>query len=56
MVQLLNVFHQGSGYDEALKQVYGFDQDGLDALWRQSIGISTASTTQRELELAATAG
>ena len=54
MVQLLNVFHQGSGYDEALQQVYGFDQDGLDALWRQSIGISTASTTQRKLELAAT--
>ena len=32
MVQLLNVFHQGSGYDDALKQVYGFDQDGLDSL------------------------
>jgi hypothetical protein len=56
MAQLLDVFHQGSGYDEALEQVYGFDQDGLDALWRQSIGVSTASTTQRELELAATAG
>ena len=39
MLQLLNVFHQGSGYDEALKQVYGFDQDGLDTLWRQSLGV-----------------
>jgi hypothetical protein len=42
MVQLLNVFHQGSGYDEALKQVYGFDQDGLDTLWRQSLGLKTS--------------
>jgi hypothetical protein len=30
MLQLLEVFHQGSDYDAALKQVYGFDQDGLD--------------------------
>ncbi len=41
MVQLLNVFKQGSRYDDSLKQVYGFDQDGLDALWRQSLGIKT---------------
>jgi len=39
MVQLLGVFRDGSGYDDALKQVYGFDQDGLDAAWRQSLGI-----------------
>jgi hypothetical protein len=39
MIQLLEVFHQGASYDEALKQVYGFDQDGLDSLWRQSLGI-----------------
>jgi hypothetical protein len=49
MNQLLEVFHQGSGYDEALQQVYGFDQDGLDALWRQSLGIKTAFIPQREL-------
>jgi hypothetical protein len=51
MLQLLNVFHQGSGYDEALKQVYGFDQDGLDALWRQSLGAAgkTAFNLQKEL-------
>jgi Peptidase MA superfamily len=41
MVQLLNVFHQGSTYDDALKQVYGFDQDGLDKIWRQSLGLKT---------------
>jgi hypothetical protein len=52
MIQLLDTFHQGSGYDEALKQVYGFDQDGLDALWRQSLGITTAFAPQRELVLA----
>ncbi len=38
MLQLLDVFHRGGGYDEALRQVYGFDQDGLDARWRQSLG------------------
>jgi hypothetical protein len=46
MVQLLHVFQQGSAYDAALEQVYGFNQDGLDALWRQSLGISaTAGVT-----------
>jgi len=49
MIQLLHVFQQGSGYDDALKQVYGFDQDGLDALWRQSLGIKTAFVPQRDL-------
>jgi len=34
MFELLNTFRQGSGYDEALEKVYGFDMDGLDALWR----------------------
>jgi hypothetical protein len=43
MIQLLNVFHQGSTYDDALKQVYGFDQDGLDKIWRQSLGLKTTS-------------
>ncbi len=41
MVELLNVFHQGATYDDALKKVYGFDQDGLDKLWRQSLGIKS---------------
>lgn len=34
MLELLNTFQQGAGYDEALNRVYGFDMDGLDALWR----------------------
>jgi oligopeptide transport system substrate-binding protein len=39
MLQLLRVFKQGSSYDDALLEVYGFDQDGLDALWLQSLGL-----------------
>jgi hypothetical protein len=57
MNQLLEVFHQGSTYDAALQQVYGFDQDGLDKVWRQSIGVTpivtaTAPTTHKEISLA----
>ena len=32
MFELLNVFKQGSGYDEALLKVYGFDMDALEFL------------------------
>ena len=38
MFELLNTFSQGSGYDEALERVYGFDMDGLDIMWRASLG------------------
>lgn len=34
MFELLNTFAEGSGYDEALEKVYGFDMDGLDAEWQ----------------------
>jgi len=34
MLELLNTFRQGSSYDGALEEVYGFNMDGLDALWR----------------------
>ena len=53
MVQLLDVFHRGAGYDEALEQVYGFDQDGLEQVWRQSLGIETAFVPQPEPVLVA---
>jgi hypothetical protein len=36
MFELLSAFRQGSGYDEALNRVYGFDMDGLNAEWRAS--------------------
>lgn len=34
MLELLNTFKEGSGYDQALLSVYGFDMDGLDSLWQ----------------------
>jgi hypothetical protein len=39
MLSLLSVFKQGSTYDNALQEVYGFDTKGLDNLWRQSLGL-----------------
>lgn len=39
MLHLLNVFKQGSSYDDALLAVYGFDTAGLDNLWRLSLGL-----------------
>lgn len=37
MAELLTIFREGSGYDEALEEVYGFDMDGLDSLWRDYV-------------------
>jgi len=37
MSELLDTFKQGSGYDGALEEVYGFDMDGLDSLWRDYV-------------------
>jgi hypothetical protein len=37
MLDLLALLKQGSTYDEALTEVYGFDMDGLDALWRDQV-------------------
>lgn len=39
MSELLKVFKEGSLADDALMKVYGFDQDELDARWRESIGL-----------------
>ena len=38
MSELLKVFKEGSLTDDALMEVYGFDQDELEAQWRESIG------------------
>ncbi|MDP2728196.1 MAG: peptidase MA family metallohydrolase [Dehalococcoidia bacterium] len=38
MAQLLAAFKEGTTADQALKKVYGFDVDGLEANWRASIG------------------
>jgi hypothetical protein len=38
--QLYAVFKEGSTTDNALQQVYGFDQDGLEDAWRASLGLA----------------
>lgn len=38
MQQLLDIFKDGSTYDNALKKIYGFDQSSLDSQWKASIG------------------
>lgn len=40
MTELLQVFQQGTTYDKALQQVYGFDVLGLDNAWRISLGLA----------------
>jgi hypothetical protein len=41
MLDLLTILKQGSTYDEALTEVYGFDIDGLDAAWRATLTSGT---------------
>jgi hypothetical protein len=37
MLNLLSLLKEGNSCDDALTKVYGFDQDGLDKLWREYI-------------------
>ena len=46
MLELLNTFKQGSTYDEALVKVYGFDMDGLNALWLDYIAMPARSAEE----------
>jgi hypothetical protein len=39
MLHLLNLLKEGNSCDEAMTDVYGFDQDGLDKLWRATLVI-----------------
>ena len=39
LLALLDVFKAGSSYDDALLEVYGFDLDGLNTVWRESLGL-----------------
>jgi len=50
MLKLLNIFRQGSTYDGALEQVYGFDMDGLDALWRDYVDAPARPVKQAGLQ------
>jgi hypothetical protein len=40
MTALLNTLKQGVGVDEALLEVYGFDVEGLEDAWRESVGAA----------------
>jgi len=41
MLDLLTLIKQGSTYDEALTEAYGFDIDGLDTRWRESLLVAS---------------
>ena len=49
MLELLLIFEQGSDYDEALDKVYGFNMDGLDALWSDYIIMPTQPIEKGEM-------
>jgi len=38
MLALLTALRDGAGVDDALLEVYGFDQDGLEDVWREHVG------------------
>ncbi len=50
MLELLNTFKWGSTYDGALEKVYGFDMDGLDALWRDYVTAPAPSAEEAGLQ------
>ena len=43
MLELLLTFRQGSSYDGALEEVYGFDMDGLGTLWQDHVTMPAQS-------------
>ena len=48
MLDLLAVLRAGSTYDDALTEVYGFDIDGLDARWRQTLSSQSAVASESQ--------
>ena len=50
MLDLLTLIKQGSTYDEALTEAYGFDIDGLDTRWRESLVASTVVAVSQSPE------
>jgi hypothetical protein len=48
MLDFLTTLKQGSTYDEALTEIYGFDIDGLDAGWRATLTNPVALARQGE--------
>ena len=47
MLELLLTFKQGSSYDGALEEVYGFDMDTLDNLWQDYVTTSVQPTEEK---------
>ncbi len=43
MRRLILNMAEGSSYDAALEEIYGFNSDGLDSAWRASIGAPSRS-------------
>jgi len=45
---LFATFKAGSTVDKALEQVYGFEQDGLENAWRESVGLPAKEATGQQ--------
>jgi hypothetical protein len=45
---LFATFKAGSTVDKAFEQVYGFDQDGLENAWRESVGLPAKEATGQQ--------
>jgi hypothetical protein len=52
MLALLGLVREGTAIDSGLQQVYGFDQDGLEAAWRGSIGARAHAVARVQATLA----
>jgi len=50
MLNLLTLFKQGNTYDEALTQVYGFDIEGLDSRWQETLIAPAVTAVNRSPE------
>ncbi len=48
MAHLLDIFSEGSLYDDALKEALGVDTKGLDNVWRDSLGLPPIAGGQVE--------
>ncbi len=48
MLELLLTFREGSSYDDALEQVYGFNMDGLDSLWQDYVTLPAAQSIEQK--------
>ena len=47
MLDLLTLLKQGNTYDEALTNAYGFDVDGLDARWQETLTTPTSTAVSQ---------